>query len=60
MRQQLSNFLDLVKKDNLLQQFSNHHIYIWSNFVLNESPDIDLQFVGEVTPELGEVLWNLT
>lgn len=52
MRQQLSDFLELVKEDNLLQQFSNHNIYIWSNFVLNESPDIDLQFVGEVTSEL--------
>ena len=60
MRQQLSNFLNLVREDNLLHQFSNYDIYIWSNFVLNESPDIDLQFVGEVTPELGEALWNLT
>lgn len=60
MRQQLSNFLNLVREDKLLHQFSDYDIYIWSNFILNESPDIDLQFVGKVTPELGEALWNLT
>ena len=54
MRQQLNDLLESIKKVNLIESFPNHDIYIWSNYVFNESPDIDLKFVGEVNNEIAD------
>lgn len=59
MRQPLSNFIEVIKKDDLIGQFPEHDIYLWSNFGFNETQDIDLKFVGNVTSELGERVWEL-
>lgn len=59
MREELSNYLDLIRRKDIIGRYPNHTIYMWSNFVLNESPDVDLQFVGEVTEELAISLLNL-
>ena len=59
MRQPLSNFIEVIKKDDLIGQFPEHDIYLWSNFGFNETEDIDLKFVGNVTSELGEKVWEL-
>ena len=59
MRQPLSNFIEVIQKDNLLAQFPDHDIYLWSNFGFNKTEDIDLIFVGDVTSELGEKVWEL-
>jgi hypothetical protein len=59
MRKVLVDYLQLLKSKNLIERYPNHTIYMWSNFILNESPDVDIQFVGEVTPELALDLWEL-
>ena len=59
MHQPLSNFIEVIQKDNLLAQFPEHNIYLWSNFGFNETKDIDLIFVGDVTSEFGERVWKL-
>ena len=59
MRQLLSNFVEIVKKDDLIGQFPEHDIYLWSNFGFNETQDIDLIFVGDITSEMGEKVWEL-
>lgn len=59
MRQPLSNFIEVIKKDNLIAQFPEHDIYLWSNFGFNETQDIDLKFVGDINAELGEKVWKL-
>ena len=59
MRQPLSNFIEVIKKDDLIGQFPEHDIYLWSNFGFNETEDIDLIFVGNVTTELGDKVWEL-
>ena len=59
MRQPLSKFIEVIKKDDLIGQFPEHDIYLWSNFGFNETEDIDLKFVGNVTSELGERVWEL-
>ena len=59
MREELSNYLDLLRRKDIVGKYPDHTIYMWSNFVLNESPDVDLQFVGEVKEELAISLWDL-
>jgi len=59
MHQPLSDFIEVIKKDNLIQQFPEHDIYLWSNFGFNETQDIDLKFVGDINPELGKKVWEL-
>jgi len=49
----------LQKLINIIPQFPDHEIYLWSNYGYNESPDIDLKFVGSVTPEIGKQLFDL-
>lgn len=59
MRQQLNDFLKVIDKDKLITQFPEHDIYLWSNFGFNETEDIDLIFVGNITAEFGEKVWEL-
>ena len=59
MHRPLSNFIEVIEKDNLIGQFPEHDIYLWSNFGFNETQDIDLKFVGNITPEFGERVWEL-
>lgn len=58
-RKELVEYLNLIKERNVIERFPNHTIYMWSNFVLNESPDVDLQFVGEVNNDIGYKLQKL-
>lgn len=39
--------------------FPDYEIYLWSNYGFNETSDIDLKFVGHVTPDLGEKLFDI-
>lgn len=59
MREEVLNYLDLLRRKDIVGRYPNHTIYMWSNFVLNESPDVDLQFVGEVTEDFAASLWDL-
>ena len=59
MRQPLSDFIEVINKDKLITQFPDHDIYLWSNFGFNETKDIDLIFVGDITPEFGVKVWKL-
>lgn len=45
--------------NNILTEFSNYEIYLWSNYGFNETEDIDLKFVGEINGNLGEKLFRL-
>jgi len=59
MHQALNDFLVKVKQLKLIERYPHHEIYLWSNFWLNEdTPDIDLKFVGEVSEEMGLSLRN--
>ena len=49
----------LQKLINIIPQFPDHEIYLWSNYGYNESRDIDLKFVGSVTPKIGKQLFDL-
>lgn len=54
MHQQLNDFIDLIKSDKLIEQFPDHDIYLMGNFPYNETPDVDITIIGEVTPEIGK------
>ena len=43
--------------NDILEKFSNHEIYIWSNYGFNPTSDLDLKFVGEVNGNIAESLW---
>lgn len=59
MRTEVSDYLDLIRRKDIVGRFPNHTIYMWSNFILNESPDVDLQFVGVVSDDLAKELFEL-
>ena len=44
----------LHKLVSIVPQFPNHEIYLWSNYGFNETKDIDLKFVGDVTPLISQ------
>jgi len=59
MRQQLNNFIELIKRDKLIEQFPNHDIYLMGNFPYNETTDVDITVIGEVTSEIAEQWYDI-
>jgi len=59
MRQQLSNFVEVIESDNLIEQFPDHDIYLWSNFGFNKTTDVDITVIGEVTSEIAEQWYDI-
>jgi hypothetical protein len=44
----------LHKLIDIIPQFPEHEIYLWSNYGFNDTPDIDLKFVGDVNFLIGQ------
>ena len=44
---------------SIIPQFPNHEIYLWSNYGFNETEDIDLKFVGDVSPLISQQIVDL-
>lgn len=59
MRTEVLEYLDLIRRKDIVGRYPNHTIYMWSNFILNESPDVDLQFVGPINNEVANSLFEL-
>jgi len=59
MRQQLSNFVEVIESDNLIEQFPDHDIYLWSNFGFNKTTDVDITVIGEVNSKIAEQCYDI-
>ena len=44
----------LHKLIDIIPQFPEHEIYLWSNYGFNDTPDIDLKFVGHVNSSISQ------
>ena len=51
---QVHNFIKYIENHS----FDTYEVYIWSNFGFNSTGDIDLIFVGNITEDIGEKLYN--
>tara|TARA_B110000858_G_C17592522_1_gene376348 strand:- start:85 stop:684 length:600 start_codon:yes stop_codon:yes gene_type:complete len=50
----ISTFIDTLERYDFLEKFNDVEVYIWSNFPINPTRDIDLMFIGEPTEDLGK------
>ena len=47
-------FIECLKDYNFLTVFDKWETYLWSNFPINSTGDIDITFIGEPSEELAE------
>lgn len=59
MRQDLNEFVDIIKSENLIEKFPNHDIYLMGNFPFNETQDVDITIIGEVTTEIANKWYDI-
>lgn len=59
MRQDLNEFVDIIKSDKIIEKFPNHDIYLMGNFPFNETRDIDITIIGEVTTEIANQWYDI-
>ena len=50
----VDGFISCLEEYKFLEVFNNCDTYLWSNFPINYTKDIDIMFIGEPSEELGE------
>lgn len=50
----IPTFIDTLERYDFVEKFNDVEVYIWSNFPINPTGDIDLMFIGEPTEDLGK------